>query len=106
MKVGNTAPDIEFSADAIGKSNTIEGPKSLSEVQSTFKLVFFGASWCPMCVEEMTRLIPFYEKWKAKGVEVVFVSLDTDKKAFTDFTSTFPFISSCDFKKWDTPAAR
>ncbi len=106
MKVGNTAPDIEFSADAIKNSNSIEVPKSFSEVQSTFKLVFFGASWCPMCVEEMTRLIPFYEKWKAKGVEVVFVSLDTDKKAFTDFTSTFPFISSCDFKKWDTPAAR
>ena len=106
MKVGNTAPDIEFSADAIENSNTIEGPNSLSEVQSTFKLVFFGASWCPMCVEEMTRLIPFYEKWKAKGVEVVFVSLDTDKKAFTDFASTFPFISSCDFKKWDTPAAK
>lgn len=106
MKVGNTAPDIQFSADAIKNGNSIESPKSLSEVQSTFKLVFFGASWCPMCVEEMTRLIPFYEKWKVKGVEVVFVSLDTDKKAFTDFASTFPFISSCDFKKWDTPAAK
>jgi thiol-disulfide isomerase/thioredoxin len=106
MKVGNTAPDIQFSADAIKNSNAINSPNSLSEVQSTFKLVFFGASWCPMCVEEMTRLIPFYEKWKAKGVEVVFVSLDTDKKAFTDFTSAFPFISTCDFKKWDTPAAK
>jgi thiol-disulfide isomerase/thioredoxin len=106
MKVGNTAPDIQFSVDAIKNGNSIESPKSLSEVQSKFKLVFFGASWCPMCVDEMTRLMPFYEKWKAKGVEIVFVSLDTDKKAFADFTSAFPFISSCDYKKWNTPAAK
>jgi len=68
--------------------------------------VIFGASWCPTCAEEMAQLLPLYPKWKARGVEVFFVSLDTDPKAFQDFTSVMPFISSCDFKKWDTQAAK
>jgi hypothetical protein len=54
----------------------------------------------------MAQLLPLYGKLKSKGIEVVFISLDTDKKAFQDFTSVLPFISSCDYKKWDTPAAK
>lgn len=106
MKKGNTAPDIVFSGDVYKNGLAITKPSSLSEIQSPFKVVIFGASWCPTCAEEMAQLIPLYPKWKARGVEVVFISLDTDQKAFKEFTSVMPFISSCDYKKWDTQAAK
>ena len=47
-----------------------------------------------------------YNNWKAKEVEVVMVSLDTDKKAFEEFATEFPFIFACDYKKWETQAAK
>jgi len=34
-------------------------------------------------------------------VEVVFVSLDENKETYNDFAKDFPFISTCDFKKWE-----
>jgi hypothetical protein len=42
----------------------------------------------------MIQLLPRYNNWKAKGVEVVFVSLDTDKNEFENFTAPFPFYSA------------
>ena len=41
-----------------------------------------------------------YAKWKSQGVEVVFVSLDEDKEVYKSFSKNFPFISTCDYKKW------
>ena len=106
MKKGNTAPDINFNGDVFKKGTSIETPSSLSEIGSKYKVVIFGASWCPKCTEEISQLLPLYQKWKSKGVEVLFVSLDTDKEAFKSFTSILPFISTSDYKKWDTKAAK
>ena len=106
MKIGNIAPDILFAGDVYQNGSPIISPSRLSAIVSNYKLVIFGASWCPSCTEEIAQLLPLYSKLKSKGIEVVFISLDTDKKAFQDFTSVLPFISSCDYKKWDTPAAK
>ena len=104
MKKGNTAPDILFSGDVFKSGSVVDTPSRLSDIQSDYKLVFFGASWCPMCGEELRQLLPLYEKWKLKGIEVVFVSLDTDEALFKGFSSVFPFISLCDYRKWDNQA--
>ncbi len=66
----------------------------------------FGASWCPQCSQELSKITGLYQKWKKPGVEVVFVSLDEDKNVFKNFTNIFPFISICDYKKWDSPMAK
>jgi len=104
MKKGNTAPDIVFSGDVLESGSVIKTPNRLSDIQSSYKVVIFGASWCPKCAEELAQLIPLYEKWKLKGVEVVFISLDTDKTIFKGFSSIFPFVSMCDYNKWNTEA--
>ena len=52
------------------------------------------------------QLIMRYNKWKAKEVEVVMVSLDTDKKALEEFAYDFPYTLVCDYKKWETQAAK
>jgi thiol-disulfide isomerase/thioredoxin len=106
MKKGNTAPDILFSGDVLKNGLAIKTPKKLSDIQSAYKVVIFGASWCPKCAEELRQLLPLYDKWKLKGLEVVFVSLDTDKSIFEGFTNIFPFMSMCDYKKWDSNAAK
>ena len=106
MKIGNIAPDILFTGDIVKNGSAINSPTRLSELSSKYKVVIFGASWCTACSEEMVQLLPLYKKWNAKGIEVVFVSMDTDKKTFLEYSSVMPFISICDYKKWDTQAAK
>jgi thiol-disulfide isomerase/thioredoxin len=103
MKKGNTAPDILFEGDNIAPGyGTNNSPKKFSDIKSSYTVVVFGASWCPKCTEELPEISKLYQKWKTQGVEVVFISLDEDKSAYKDFVKDFPFISTCDYKKWDS----
>jgi thiol-disulfide isomerase/thioredoxin len=104
MKKGNTAPDIVFAGDVYKNGALVKKPKRLSDIQSNYKVLIFGAAWCPKCAEELAQLPTLYQKWQSHGVEVVFISLDTDKALFKSFTSIFPFISMCDFQKWEGKA--
>lgn len=107
MKIGNTAPDIEFNGDIFApayETNSI--PKSLSQISSQYIVVVFGASWCPLCPQELSKISGLYKKWKEQGVEVVFISLDEDEKLFKSFAGVFPFISICDFQKWESPVTK
>ncbi len=104
MKKGNTAPDITFNGNFIAPGyNSENKPKRLSDLESDYTVVVFGASWCPQCPKELTNIARHYKKWKKYDVEVVFVSLDTNKQTFKSFAGHFPFISVCDFQKWDSP---
>lgn len=103
MKQGNTAPDINFKGYTLWPGHhTSEIPKKLSEIDSKYTVVVFGASWCPKCNDELPAISKHYDKWKTKGVEVVFVSLDEDKESFTNFANNLPFLSTCDYKKWES----
>ena len=106
MKVGNTAPEIEFKQDVYVNRQLVNNIKRLSDIKAKYKLVVFGGSWCPQCKAETMQLIMRYNKWKAKDVAVVMVSLDTDKKALQEFVSDFPYTLVCDYKKWETQAAK
>jgi peroxiredoxin len=106
MKVGNTASEIKFKGDVYVNKGLVKNIKRLSDIKSKFKLLVFGGSWCPQCKAETILLNMRYDKWKAKEVSVVMVSLDTDKKALEDFVSDFPYTVFCDYKKWETQAAK
>jgi thiol-disulfide isomerase/thioredoxin len=106
MKVGNIAPNFELLGDVFKNGSAVKAAIQLAGINAKYKLVIFGGSWCPQCRAEMIQLLPRYNNWKAKGVEVIFVSLDTDKNEFENFTAPFPFYSACDYKKWDTQAAK
>jgi peroxiredoxin len=106
MKVGNIAPNFELVGEVFKNGSAMKASIHLSDIKTKYKLVIFGGSWCNQCRAEMIQLLPRYNKWKTKGVEVVFVSLDTDKNEFENFTAPFPFYSACDYKKWDTQAAK
>ena len=102
MKVGASVPEIQFVGDILLQGKPVTSPTRLTEVMAPYRLVILGASWCPACTEEMTQLIPLYEKWKRLGLEAIFVSLDTDPKAFQAYSEGMPFIAFSDYKKWDT----
>ena len=107
MKKGNTAPDFVFQKDVFAPGyppSTV--PKKLSDIKSAYRVLVFGASWCPKCPEELFQIVRVYEKWKNNGVEVVYVSLDEDTQIFKSFISVFPFISMCDYRKWESPIVK
>jgi thiol-disulfide isomerase/thioredoxin len=106
IKIGGIAPKIEFKGDVYVNRALVNNINGLSDIKSKYKIVIFGGSWCSSCRSEVIQVIPHYENWKKQGIEVVIVSLDTDKKAFEEFATEFPFIFACDYKKWETQAAK
>ncbi len=107
MKQGNTAPDFAFRGDVFAPGYIPSDiPGKLSDLNSEYTLVVFGASWCPGCPEELSEIARLYENWKAHDLEVVFVSLDEDSQTFKNFAGIFSFISICDYKKWESPVVK
>lgn len=107
MKKGNTAPEIEFGSEIYAPNYTTgKIPRRLSEINSDYTVVIFGASWCPQCPVELAQLVRSYPVWKSQNMEVVFVSLDENRSNFQNFTKVFPFISICDYKKWESAAVK
>lgn len=94
LKAGNVAPNIK-----------LDNNKYLSDY-NTNTLLVFGASWCPTCKEEALKLLSFYDSWKAKELNVIYISIDTDKKAFERAYKNAPWLTYCDYKGWNTQAAK
>ncbi len=102
LAVGKTAPNIVFeSKEARGKK------QELKNLKNSYKLVVFGASWCPNCQTDFPKLKEKYKTMKATyDVELVYISIDTDIKAFEEHYKEAPFITFCDAKGWETQAAK
>lgn len=95
LKVGNIAPDIQLSVT-----------KKLSDLQTPV-LVVFGASHCPACKKEAFELLRYYDAWQVKKqLAVVYISLDTDKAMYEKAYKDVPWQMVCDFKGWETQAAK
>ena len=70
-------------------------------------LVDFWASWCPDCLREFPDVMAAYQKYHARGLEIVGVSLDDDHDALMGFTKkhAMPWPQLFDGKGWNTPYA-
>lgn len=102
MGIGKSAPNISLN-NKQDKSKT----KDLKSINSTYKLVVFGASWCPNCQVDYLKWKENYATLKEKyDLEIVYISIDTDKKVFEDYYKEVPFITFCDYKGWETQAAK
>ena len=72
------------------------------------KLIVFWASWCGPCRGENPNVVKVYKEFHPKGLEILSVSLDSDKeawlKAIEDDQLTWNHVS--DLKGWGSEAAQ
>lgn len=55
---------------------------------------YFSAHWCPPCRQFTPLLSELYRKfYKAKGLEVIFVSSDHDECAFREYHASMPWLA-------------
>ena len=73
ISVGRIAPDFTM-------LNNEGDSVTLSKVKGKLKLLDFWASWCGPCRQEMPNLVKLYKNYQTRGLEIVSVSLDTDRQ--------------------------
>lgn len=100
LQIGKKAPNF--------KAKNPEGKEiSLYENLGKVTLVDFWASWCGPCRQENPNVVKLYNMYKAKGLQIIGVSLDKDeqnwKKAIEKDQLTWMHLSNLKF--WNDPIA-
>lgn len=101
VSIGKTAPNFQ--------QNTPEGkPLSLHSIKSKVKIIDFWASWCGPCRLENPNIKAIYKDFHSKGLEILSVSLDSDKEAWLKAIKEdqLPWHHVSDLKGWYNEAAR
>ena len=102
-ETGNTMPDFEL-PDATGRSTS-----AMSIVKDAkITIIDFWASWCGPCRQEMPSLVSLYDDYHAKGLNIIGVSLDENRDAWTAAVKQMgmTWTQLSDLKGWNSSAAQ
>ena len=101
IPVGSEAPDFT--------QPTPDGKQlSLSSLRGKVVLIDFWASWCKPCRMENPNVKRVYDQYKGKGFEILGVSLDREKGAWTQAIAQdgLPWKHVSDLAFWNNAAAQ
>ena len=82
-------------------------PLAIANFKGKVVLVDFWATWCGPCVAELPNVLKAYEKYHAKGFEVIGISLDKDETALNSFIKkkNMPWPQYFDGQGWQNKLA-
>lgn len=82
----------------INPTNT--SAKSIFDVKADKKIIVFWASTCSHCEAELPKLIEKYAAIKAQKGEIIALSLDSEKEAYSAKVKSLPWINDSELKGW------
>ncbi|MFN0032789.1 MAG: thioredoxin-like domain-containing protein [Flavobacteriales bacterium] len=102
LGIGKTPPN--FTMD--GTTGTIDLYKTAAA--NSYTLVMFWSSWCEHCKGEAPEVKACYDKWNAKGFEIIGVSIDVNKTLWQNTLKEreFKFPNVCGMKEYLSPVAK
>lgn len=96
VEIGASFPNYKFQSPV---NTTV---KSIYDVKADKKVIIFWSSTCSHCESELPQLLAKYNDLKTKNVQVIGLSLDTDKDSYTKKIAAFPWINDSELKGWNS----
>ena len=103
LSVGNVPPNIQLTTATGSRFDLYK-----TATAQKYTLVMFWSSWCEHCKGEAPEVRACYDQWKSKGFEIVGVSLDKNKQAWTNAIAErgFTFPQVCGMNEYQSPVAK
>ncbi|CAD7802369.1 Thiol-disulfide oxidoreductase ResA [Chryseobacterium aquaeductus] len=99
VEIGATFPNYKFQSAV----NTTA--QSIADVKADKKIVVFWSSTCSHCETELPKLLEKYNDIKSKNIQVIGLSLDSDKDAYNNKIKVFPWINDSELRGWNSSYA-
>lgn len=79
--------------------------KTIADVKADKKVIVFWSSTCSHCENELPKLLTKYKDLQDKNIQVIGLSLDTDKNSYTTKIAAFPWINDSELRGWNSSFA-
>lgn len=99
VEMGAVFPNYKFQSAV----NTTA--KTLHDIKADKKVIVFWSSTCSHCETELPQLLAKYNDLKAKNIQVVGLSLDSDKDSYSKKISAFPWVNDSELRGWNSTYA-
>ena len=93
-EIGAQFPDQIFNVASNTKAKSIYG------VKASKKIIIFWASTCSHCEAEIPKFVEKYSALQAQNIQIIGLSLDSEKGAYENKVKSLPWINDSELKGW------